>query len=148
MLLLTTCRDPSKNTRVFARRLGNVVPHSKYSARGKKSTDELIILARHGGFPRIALISEKNGNPCSIKFIKVTLNSWEWANEIKVVGVHSAENRQKFSEVHVKNRADFFEKVFLMESEDEAEITAETEGKDIIFKKQEETLMRIKTEGI
>ena len=82
MLLITTCRKPCTNTRLFARSLNRLVPDSEYTPRGKKNIYELIELARQKGLRRICIVSDFKGNPGELEFIKLDKKNWEWADEI------------------------------------------------------------------
>ena len=78
MILTTTSRKPSQNTRRLARTLANTTPHSHYSPRGKKNTEQLAQEARKYGYPRILIITEKHGNPHQIQTIQITQKNWQW----------------------------------------------------------------------
>ena len=86
MLLVTTCRDPCVNTRKFAKALAMLVPGSKGINRGKKSINSLIEDARANGFRRLAIITEKKGNPTKIEIIKLDKKNWDWAEPIEMKG--------------------------------------------------------------
>ena len=92
MLLITTCRKPCRNTRVFARSISNLLPGSEYVVRGKKSIYELIGAARQKGLRRIMIVSDYKGNPGEIEFIRLGKRDWQWAETI--VRIKSAEYRK------------------------------------------------------
>jgi rRNA maturation protein Rpf1 len=79
--MYTTSRYSSKKTRDFAKKLaaGESVA---YVARGKKTIDELVILARKNGEERIGIIEEKEDAPHKLVTITVMeTGRWEWGGE-------------------------------------------------------------------
>ncbi len=97
MLLITTCRKPCRNTRVFARNISYLLPGAEYVARGKKSIYELIEAARQKGLRRIAIISDYKGNPGEMEFIRLDKRDWQWAET--VVRVKSADYQKSKARV-------------------------------------------------
>lgn len=105
MLLITTCRKPCRNTRVFARNISNLLPGSEYVARGKKSIYELIEAARQKGLRRIAIISDYKGNPGEMEFIRLDKRDWQWAETIvRVKGVDFQKNKTRIGDIAVEGK--------------------------------------------
>jgi len=103
MLLVTTCRKPCTNTRIFARNLSNLIPGAEYAPRGKKSIYELIEVARQKGLRRIAIISDFKGNPGEIEFIKLDKREWDWAGTIfRIKGVKFEKDKKRMREIKVE----------------------------------------------
>jgi U3 small nucleolar ribonucleoprotein protein IMP4 len=61
-MLITTSRKPSQRTRTFCRGLERVIK-ARYINRGKMSLREVFLKAKEMEFDRIAIISERDGNP-------------------------------------------------------------------------------------
>lgn len=144
MILVTTSRKPSKNTRIFARRLTNVIPDSIYVNRGKQSVDELAGLAVSKGMVKIAVICDSKGNPGRIDFIKSHKDGWDWEQPLAVKGVFSAPTKRQFAEVSVKSKK--LADLFALENVPDAELKAEVSGKEIEFNHNKECILRIKEE--
>ncbi|HLD60167.1 MAG TPA: hypothetical protein VI912_04175 [Candidatus Bilamarchaeaceae archaeon] len=85
--MLTTSRYPSSKTKIFAKNLAGTIG-TLYSARGKKSVESIIQLARKKGEERICIVVENNKKPQKIMFIKVNEDAtWAWLpGEIEING--------------------------------------------------------------
>lgn len=134
MLLITTCRKPCTNTRVFARALSCLVPGAEYAPRGKGSIYGLIDKARQKGLRRIAIISEMKGNPNAIAFIKLDRRDWDWAESVRIAGVKFEKQKSRVADVNVEGPMkmtviDLFD---IKESED-PELTIEAGAKTLAF---------------
>ena len=102
MLLITTCRKPCKNTRLFARNLSNLVPGAEYVPRGKKNIYSLIEEARKRGLRRVAIISDFKGNPGEVEFIKLDKREWDWAETIfRIKSVNYQKSKRKINAIKV-----------------------------------------------
>ena len=141
-MLFTTSRKPSKNTRIFTRKLSKLVPNSTYVVRGKKSTDNLLEITRSQGFNKLCVITDKQGNPFLMRFIKVTKNNWEWADELKIKGVYVSKN--KFETDSIKTTKEV-EALFDIKSSDSV-FSIEKTKQEMIFKKGKKILIKIKLE--
>jgi U3 small nucleolar ribonucleoprotein protein IMP4 len=64
-MLITTSRKPSQRTRTFCRSLERVLK-VRCVNRGKMNIREVFLKAKEMGYQRVAIISEKNGNPSVI----------------------------------------------------------------------------------
>ena len=144
MILVTTSRKPSTNTRIFARRLANVIPNSLYVNRGKQSVDELAGLAVSKGLVKIAVIGDNKGNPGKIEFIKSHRDGWDWETPMAVKGVFSTPNKKQFTEVSVKSKK--LAELFALENVSDAELKAEVKDSVIEFHYNKECILRIKEE--
>lgn len=124
MLLITTCRKPCRNTRVFARNISNLLPGSDYVVRGKKSVYALIEAARQKGLRRITVISDYKGNPGEMEFIRLDKRDWQWAETIvRIKGVDFQKDKKRMDSIAVegKLRKTFID-LFDLEESDEPEI--------------------------
>ncbi|MEM0372412.1 MAG: hypothetical protein QXO69_01020 [archaeon] len=144
MLLVTTSRKPSKNTRAFARQLANLVPGSVYAPRGKASVDDLASVARSKGLKKIAIVSDRCGNPGKIEFARVSRSSWEWAETLLIKSVSFKPLKSRFDEIRISEE---LSGLFSAESDDEAEFTAEKKEHEISFSLGGKKLMVIKLKG-
>ncbi len=140
MLLITTSRKPSRNTRAFARTLANLIPHSQYLTRGNKNIQSLIEEARVRGFEKILIIHDKNGNPSALSFIRVTRKDWEWEEEIVLKGIFFERTKKKFTQADAD---EFTSKLFNILPE-ESELLIKKEDNVIIIKNDEKKLMKMK----
>ena len=105
MLLITTCRKPCKNTRLFARNLSNLVPGAEYVPRGKKNIYSLIEEARKKGLRRVAIISDFKGNPGEVEFIKLDKREWDWAETIfRIKSVDYQKSKRKINAIKVDGK--------------------------------------------
>ena len=103
MLLITTCRKPCTNTRLFARNLSNLVPGAEYVPRGKKNIYSLIEEARKKGLRRVAIISDFKGNPGEVEFIKLDKREWDWAETIfRIKSVNYQKSKRKINAIAVE----------------------------------------------
>jgi U3 small nucleolar ribonucleoprotein protein IMP4 len=64
-MLITTSRKPSQRTRTFCRGLERVIK-ARCINRGKMSVREVFLKAKKLKFDRIAIISERDGNPSGL----------------------------------------------------------------------------------
>lgn len=135
MLLITTCRKPCTNTRVFARNLSNYVPHSEYSPRGKKNIYSLIEEARKKGLRRIAVISDFKGNPGEIEFIRLDKSGWDWAETIfRIKSVEYKKGKKRVDSIAVEGTLkDTIVDLFDVEESEEPEITVSADEKQMKF---------------
>ena len=105
MLLITTCRKPCTNTRVFARNLSNLVPGSEYVPRGKKNIYSVIEEARKKGLRRVAIVSDLKGNPGKIEFIKLDKREWDWSETIfRIKSVDYQKSKRKIGSIAVEGK--------------------------------------------
>ena len=103
MLLITTCRKPCTNTRLFARNLSNLVPGAEYVPRGKKNIYSLIEEARKKGLRRVAIISDFKGNPGEVEFIKLDKREWDWAETVfRIKSVDYEKSKKKIKDIKVE----------------------------------------------
>ena len=135
MLLITTCRKPCRNTRMFARSLSNLVPDSEYAPRGKKNIYELIETARHKGLRSIAIVSDFKGNPGEIEFIKLDRKNWDWAGTIyKIKSAKFGKEKEKIGAVAVDGKLkDAVLDLFDITESAEPELVIEATDKEIKF---------------
>lgn len=143
MILITTSRKPSKNTRVFARRLSCLLPLSEYTPRGKKSISELAELSVSKGFRKIIVIQDKKGNPSKLQFLEISKDNWEWADEIEIKSVSLKQIKERQKEVFFTDKK--LAKIFLIEPIKEADVEIKTNKNEIIFILNNEEVMKIKT---
>jgi U3 small nucleolar ribonucleoprotein protein IMP4 len=68
-MLITTSRKPSQRTRTFCRGLERVI-ESRCINRGKMSLRDVFLKAKELGMNRVAVISEKDGNPNGMEVYK------------------------------------------------------------------------------
>ena len=133
MLLITTCRKPCRNTRVFARNISYLLPGAEYVVRGKKSVYGLIEAARQKGLRRIAVISDYKGNPGEVEFIRLDKRDWQWAETIiRVKGVDFQKSKGKIGYIAVEGKLkktviDLFD----LEESDEPDIVLIADDKQI-----------------
>ena len=139
-MLFTTSRKPSRNTRVFTRKISELIPESAYIVRGKKSIFDLIEIARNQGFEKICIITDKQGNPHLLRFIKLTKTKWDWAEELKIKGTYISKIKIKANAIQLDKE---LEKLFNTTSK-ESEIKAKKQDNEIIFKKGQKTIIKIK----
>jgi rRNA maturation protein Rpf1 len=134
MLLITTCRKPCTNTRVFARTLSNLVPCSEYAPRGKGNIYSLIEKARQKGLRRIAIVSEMKGNPSEIAFIKLDKRNWDWAESFKIKSVKFEKQKDRITDVNVEGKLKAaITDLFDINESQEPELTIEADSKEITF---------------
>ncbi|MFH1520557.1 MAG: hypothetical protein ABID61_02850 [Candidatus Micrarchaeota archaeon] len=78
--MYTTSRYSSIKTRELAKKLANE-NNEIYVARGKKTIDQLVQLARKKGEERITVLDENN--PTTFAIIEVDeLGNWKWVTEV------------------------------------------------------------------
>jgi len=139
-MLFTTSRKPSKNTRVFAKRIASLVPESEYFPRGKRGIEDLVEEARFKGYSKACIITDKQGNPHLLRFMKISKKNWNWAKEIKIKGVFVP--KQKATASSIKTTKEF-EEMFGIKSDDEVKLELTRQKNSIVFKKGEKTLLKI-----
>ncbi len=143
MILISTSRKPSQNTRKLVRQISMALPHSKYMTRGKKNVDSLCSEASREGYERMALVFEKHGNPYKISFIANKGDSWDWLlDEIKIKSF-KIENkiRKQFSSVMLDGNNKLGE-LFMIEKEESENVIKISDTK-IIIKSNDETMFEI-----
>jgi len=125
MLLITTCRKPCKNTRLFARNLSNLVPGAEYVPRGKKNIYSVIEEARKKGLRRVAIISDFKGNPGEVEFIKLDKREWDWAETIfRIKSVDYEKSKKKIKDIKVEGGlGEMIVELFDIEESQEPEMT-------------------------
>jgi rRNA maturation protein Rpf1 len=74
-MYITTSRNVSKSTKIFAYNLANFL-NSIYEHRGKKSIEDVMARAEQLGFNRIIVVSEQKGNPRKLAFINSEKMEW------------------------------------------------------------------------
>jgi len=74
-MYITTSRNVSRSTKVFAYNLANFL-NSVYENRGKKSIDDVMARAESLGFNRIIIVSEQKGNPRKLAFLDSEKMEW------------------------------------------------------------------------
>ncbi len=85
MILIVSSRRPAQRTRSLIKDLSRVIPHSARMNRGKKSIKDLQKIAVGMGYDRVMLIGSKGGKPSTIKFLKVSPDSFEYTKgELKI----------------------------------------------------------------
>lgn len=149
MILITTGRKPSRNSRSFARKLAELIPHSIYLTRGKRNIYSLMDYARSKGLPRVALISDRKGNPNEISFLELSKNEWDWdKTKIKIEDFSLRKKKGKASELRVEgDKKKFFEEVFGIEETDEspdADYVLKTKSSEFVFEHDGEELLKVK----
>ena len=141
-MLFTTSRKPSRNTRAFAKKLANLIPNSIYLTRGKKGIEELLEISKSKGYPKVCIITDKQGNPYLMRFINLGKNDWDWAEEIRIKGVYSSKEKTTATEEISASKK--LEKLFNTKSEEEAKTKIEKQGNQLLFKKGAKILLKIK----
>lgn len=146
MMLITTSRKPSRNTRVFARTLSNLLPNSEYIPRGKGSIEDIIEGASAKGLKRVAVIHDAKGNPGKISLIDNRKDGWDWAEEIPIVGIVLLKPVKKhYTEANCEDKG--LAEVLAVDSVEDAELTLIKKTGLIEFIEGREKLLVIKTGG-
>ena len=79
--MFTTSRYAGKETKELARRLARGKKEI-FLARGKRSIEELVSLARKKGETLISVVEEEKGRPAKVCTIKVSeTGRWNWSAE-------------------------------------------------------------------
>ena len=147
MILISTSRKPSRNTRIVARILGNMIPFSMYVTRGKKTVEDLIDYSRNKGLKKVAIIHDQKGNPGEIQFIKVTKTNWDWDKSLKIKGSRFEKKKIKSQDINVKGRKKKgIEEMFLLESVEDSPLTLNTNDNKLEFTYDNELVMSLKLE--
>ena len=144
MILVTTSRKPSRNTRIFARNLANLIPNALYAARGKASVDDIASLASSKGLAKIAIACDRKGNPGRIEFISVSRTSWDWGEPLFIKSVSLTKNKKAFDAIKIDDK---LSEILGVESDEEAELSAVWENEEITFAFNGDKLMIIKVGG-
>ena len=63
VVLITSSHRPSRRTRSFLKDLNKVIPNSLRVNRGKKTFDDLALIALNNGLKYVLIVSEVNANP-------------------------------------------------------------------------------------
>ena len=131
MILITSGRKPSRNTRVFCRRLASFIPHSVYLTRGKKSVYDLIDEARKRGLTKIAFVGDRKGNPAGMRFLSISKKDWDWDKEsMRINGLSLSQEKLKANDLRLEgDNKDFFTDIFCVDEDEESDFVLRT-GKD------------------
>jgi len=79
--MFTTSRYASAETRGIARKMASD-SGEPFVARGKRTVEQLVSLARRDGEGSITIIEEKGGKPATIASIAIDeMGRWRWAGE-------------------------------------------------------------------
>lgn len=82
--MYTTSRYSSAETRKFARRLAEK-NKERYTARGKKTVEQLVSFARKTGEEKITIVRERKKKPAVISVIEINeRGGWRWAEESEI----------------------------------------------------------------
>ncbi|MFH0986718.1 MAG: hypothetical protein V1911_01575 [Candidatus Micrarchaeota archaeon] len=145
MLIFTTSRKPKHMTRIIARTLANLIPGSRYIARGKAAVDSLAETASQLGYERIAIVGESHGNPAKISFADISKDCWDWNKaEVSIKSAEAADKKTKAGELKIEDSSGLkLEELFIAESEPEAEIALKADEKKMAFEKDGKKLLTI-----
>ncbi len=153
-MLVSTARYAGEKSRDFAQAFASA-SGSVYSARGKKTVEKLVSMARKKGENTIALISEKLQKReeknrripiFEISFISVSASGWEWKNEILNVKEYKiSETGEGEAEIGSVEGADaaLFEALFGTDSLYGGETTVHAEKGKLKFSTDEKTMLEI-----
>lgn len=146
MILITSGRKPSKNTRVFCRRLASFIPHSVYLTRGKKSVYGLIDEARKRGLIKIAFVGDRKGNPADIRFLSIGKKDWNWDKEsMKINGLSLSREKVKAGDLRVEgNNKGFFTGIFCIDEDEESDFVLKTGKDSFSFEYDGKELLKVK----
>ena len=139
-MLFTTSRKPSRNTRIFAKKIAGLIPNSIYLTRGKKGVEELLEISKSKGYPKICIITDKQGNPHLMRFINLGKKNWDWAEELKIKGTYLTKEKVITDSISTSKQ---LEKLFNTKSE-ESQITLEKQDNQLLFKKGKKIIIKIK----
>ena len=79
--MITTSRYASSGTRAMARLMASG-SGDVFTARGKRTVEQLVSLARKKGDERITIIEERDGKPSVAADITIDeMGRWRWAGE-------------------------------------------------------------------
>lgn len=146
MMLITTSRKPSRNTRVFARTLSNLLPNSVYVPRGKGSVESMVEGASAKGLKRVAVVHDSKGNPGKISLIENRKDGWDWAEEIPIAGIVLTKPvKKQYTEASCEDRK--LAEVLAVEPVEDAELSLVKRPGAIEFVSGKEKLLVIKTGG-
>ncbi len=82
--MFTTSRYAGEETKKLARRLAKD-NDELFLARGKRTIEELVSLARKKGEDKISVVEEEAGRPAKVCRIKVSeTGKWRWSGEEKL----------------------------------------------------------------
>lgn len=139
---VSTARYAGKKTREFAEAFAGS-SGSAYCARGKKSVENLVSLARRKGENTLALVSEGR-----ISFISVSSSDWGWKDGILLVKGYKIHETGEGEIGNIGGKdAPLIEKLFGVDSFYSGEITVNAEkGKMKFMSGEEKTLLEIEYE--
>ena len=142
MILISTSRKPSQNTRRLARQISMALPHSKYITRGKKSVDSLCSEAAREGYSKVALIFESHGNPYKLSFIKNSGDEWDWLLDELKIKSFKIENkiRKQFNSIIIDKKL----KDIFMPGDEESDNHMEIKNNKLIIKSDNDIMLEIK----
>lgn len=154
-MFVSTARYAGEKSRKFAQAFASA-SGSVYSARGKKTVEKLVSMARKKGENTIALASEKSQKReeknrripiFEISFISVSASGWEWKNEILKVKEYKI-GEIKEAEIGSVEGADatLFEALFGIDSLYGGEATVHAEKGKLKFSTDERTMLEIEYE--
>lgn len=157
-MFVSTARYAGEKSRDFAQAFASA-SGSVYSARGKKTVEKLVSMARKKGENTIALVLGKE-----IAFISVSASDWKWKNEILKVKEYkigdlqdevlerqsSAFRRLEIKEAEIGSvegaDAALFEALFGTDSLYGGETTVHAEKGKLKFSTDEKTMLEIEYE--
>jgi len=64
-----------------------MVPGSEPLSRGKQSIDSVAEKARQMGFPLVVVITDRHGNPASMRIMQVDEAGWQWCKQFTLKSV-------------------------------------------------------------
>lgn len=100
MILITSSRKPSCQTRRFCKGLEAVLPLSRYVSRGRAPIRLLSERARVDGYYRAFVVGETKGNPSLIRILDLRARPFEWMGQLYISGatLQSSERRRRLEE--------------------------------------------------
>ncbi|MBS3060848.1 MAG: hypothetical protein J4432_05070 [DPANN group archaeon] len=146
MTLITTSRKPVQNTRTFSKALGALLPMSEYKARGKSALETIIEYAGSRGHGTVIIIEEKNGNPKSIRSLKIHNHEWDWQPRyLEILGYRLVKKSGPVKDIEVLGSStDAITELFGIESTDAVEVSLKAEDNELVFAKNDEQLMKVR----
>jgi rRNA maturation protein Rpf1 len=121
-----------------------LLPGSSYVPRGKSSIDDIASTAASKGLSRIAVVCDRKGNPGKLELINVSRSSWEWGEPLFIRSVSSKPVKRAFTEIKIDEK---LSEMFPVESDADAELSAEWKKEEITFAVNGDKLMIIKIGG-
>jgi len=105
MILLTTSRRPSRQTRLIAREFSRVLPGARYLPRGTKSIWFLFSLALRFGLRSILVVENREGRPGLLRFM-MPVGGGLWRElEVEFTGFRLWKGRTPVSPTHIEPAA-------------------------------------------